>query len=364
MNRVVLDRDGEAAALAHRAQNEKIADRLRHADARSDGVRVLPARCVFGALLVGFHHRRAAGRLHRDHARAPCTDEADFFQFGERLPHADQSGAAASRIEDHIRYLPIELFGQLKSHGLLALDPVRLLQGGGIEPADFRFSFADDLAAVVDQAVDAVDRGALQRDFADIHLRRILRTEDRTLDAGMRGVSRERRAGIAVGRHRHVLDAERFGHRHRHHQAARLERAGRQAPFVLHQDFAAAELGRKLRHADQRRDRLAEADDVRGIAHRQQFAVAPQIGRAVAKRRFAQRLAHAGEIVAHQQRLVRARKIMDLVGVVALTGHCAFEVSDKARPVRGQIAVVLHHCLNSMCALLRRARAEYHEMGQ
>ena len=42
------------------------------------------------------------------------------------------------------------------------------------------------------------------------------------------------RAGIAVGRHCHGLDAQFLGHRHRHHQAARFKRTGRQAPLVLH----------------------------------------------------------------------------------------------------------------------------------
>ena len=183
----------------------------------------------------------------------------------------------------------------------------------------------------------------MQRDLADIHLRRVLRAEDRGLDAGMRGVSRERGAGIAVGRHRHVLDAERLGHRHRHHQAARLERAGRQPAFVLHQDVAAAELGRQFRHAHDRRHRLAQADDVGGIAHRQQFAIAPQIGRALRQRVLGQRLSDAGEIVAHQQRLAGAGQIMDLIGLVALAGHRAFEMRDEVRPLGRQIVVVLHH---------------------
>ena len=37
----------------------------------------------------------------------------------------------------------------------------------------------DELAAIVDQAVDAIDGGALQRDLADVHLRRVVRAEDR-----------------------------------------------------------------------------------------------------------------------------------------------------------------------------------------
>ena len=113
-----------------------------------------------------------------------AADEADRLQLGERLPHADQAGAAAGRIEDDVRHLPAELLGKLEPHRLLAFDPVRLLQRRDIEPADLGLALGDDLAAIVDQAVDAIDGGALQRDLADIHLRRVLRTEDRGLDAG------------------------------------------------------------------------------------------------------------------------------------------------------------------------------------
>src|SRR5580698_5295224 len=198
--RLVGHRDGETAALAHRTENQKIADRLRHADSRRDGVRVLPARRVLLAGLKGAHHRRAARRLYRDHARALAADEADRFQFGERLPHADQPGAAAGRIEDNVGYGPAELLGELQAHRFLTFDAIRLLQGRDVEPADFLFALADDFSAIVDQAIDAIDGGSLDADLAEIDFRRVLRAEDRGLDAGMAGVSRQRRAGIAVGR--------------------------------------------------------------------------------------------------------------------------------------------------------------------
>ena len=138
-----------------------------------------------------------------------------------------------------------------------------------------------------------------------------------------------------------MLDAERLGHRHRHDQPARLERAGRQPAFVLHQEFAAAELCRKLRQRHQRRHRLAEADDVVGAPHRQQFAIAPQIRRPARQRILAQRLLHAGEIVAHQQRLAGAGEIVNFVGRITLAGLGAFEMGDEGRPLGGQVFVVV-----------------------
>src|SRR5262249_18515148 len=150
-------RNSEPAALAHRTQNEKIADGLRYADAGSDRVRVFPARRMLLAGFEGLHHRRAAGGLHRNHARALFADEADGLELSECLPHADQAGAATGWIEDNVRNLPAELLGKLEAHRLLALDPVRLLQGRGVEPAKLCLSLPDDLAAVVDQSIDAID---------------------------------------------------------------------------------------------------------------------------------------------------------------------------------------------------------------
>src|SRR5262249_7851663 len=138
----------------------------------------------------------------------------------------------------------------------------------GVEPTDFRLALADDLTAVVDQAVDAIDGGALQLDLADIHFRRVGGAEDRRPDTAGGGVGGERRTGITIGRHRHVFYAERLAHRHRHHEAARLERAGRQPALILDHDLAAAEFLRQLWQANERRCDLAEADDIGAFTHR------------------------------------------------------------------------------------------------
>ena len=313
------------------------------------GVRVLPARRVLLARLVGAHHRRAARRLHRHHARALLADEADRLELRERLPHADEPGAAAGRIEDDVGHLPAELLGEFEPHRLLALDPIRLLQRRGVEPADLRLALADDLAAIVDQAVDPIDARALQRDLAHVHLRRVLRAEDRGLDAGAAGIGGERRARIAVGRHRHVGDAERLRHRHRHREAARLERAGRQPAFVLHQNLRRRQLPGELRHRHERRHRLAEADDVLRAPHRQQLAIAPEIARPARQRLLAQGFLDAVEIVAHEQRLAGTRQIMQLVRRIALAGRRTFQMGDEGRALGRQVFIVAACCSSWRC---------------
>ena len=165
------------------------------------------------------------------------ADEADRLQLGERLPHADQPGAAAGRIEDRRPAAPSRAARPARA-------PSSSCPRSGRAPSASRCRTSrpsavpsrDDLAAIVDQPVDAVDAA---RPAAAISL-----TFTSGVSSGQKtiasmpaaaGVSRERGAGIAVGRHRHLLDAELLRHRHRHHQAARLERAGRQPAFVLDQ---------------------------------------------------------------------------------------------------------------------------------
>src|ERR1051326_226604 len=118
----VAHRQRVTPTLAHRGEDEKVADGGRHADARRDGVRVLPARGVALARIEGAHDGSAALRLHRHPARALGSDEADGLEFGESLPHADEAGAAAGGIEDDVRHLPAQLLDQLEAHRLLALN--------------------------------------------------------------------------------------------------------------------------------------------------------------------------------------------------------------------------------------------------
>ena len=226
-------------------------------------------------LLEGPDDRGAAGRLHRHHARAGGADPAQRLELGQRLPYADQAGAAAGGIEDRVGHAPPQLLRQLDAHRLLALDAVGLLEGRAVEPAARAGAAGDDRAAVGDGAVDPIEPGAAQADLADHGRRRVVGTEHHRLDAGAAAVGGERGAGVAVGRHGHAGDAELARHRHRERQAARLERAGGQASLVLDQDRPRCEVAHQGARFDQRRLGFAQGHDAGGPAHRQQLAIAP-----------------------------------------------------------------------------------------
>src|SRR5215471_8851080 len=153
-----------------------------------------------------------------------------------------------------------------------------------------------------------------------------------------------------------MLDAERFRHRHSHYKTARLERASREPPFVLHKNFAATQLCGKASQAHDRRHHFAEAHDILGPANRQHFAVAPEVGRARGKHLLGQSLADACKIVTDQQWFSGARQIVHLVSGMMLAGHRAFQVSDKTPKFGCQVIVVLHGQANSQPILPRGAR--------
>src|SRR5207249_1930564 len=91
----------------------------------------------------------------------------------------------------------------------------------------------------VDETVDTVDACSLQRDLANIHLRGVPRTEHSAPDAGAAGIGGQRRTGITVGWHGHVLNAERLRHRYGESKSARLERAGREVAFARARGYEA-----------------------------------------------------------------------------------------------------------------------------
>ena len=242
-DRRVAHRQCGTARFTNRAQDQEVADGFGHADARCHCGGIFPTLSMFLARLIGADDGRTAACLYRIHARALGADPAQPLHLVERLPHADQAGAAASRIEDRIGQFPAQLSGQFQAHRLLALDPIGLLQRREVEPASLRRAAPDDRAALVDLAVDPPHARALRGDLADIHFGRFLGAEDHRLDPAARRIGGQRGARIAVGRHRDPVHAQLARHGDGHDQPARLERAGRQPPLILTSTWPPPERG-------------------------------------------------------------------------------------------------------------------------
>src|SRR5207253_2813674 len=141
----LLRRNGPAVALADGVEHHEIAHRRRDAQAAGDGGSVGEHLREALAALEGPHDLRAAVALATDEPRHLLRPQpAELAQLLKRFPHADEAVAAARWIENHVRQLPAELFGQFESHRLLAFEAIRLLERGEVEPAHVRRAFADD----------------------------------------------------------------------------------------------------------------------------------------------------------------------------------------------------------------------------
>ena len=127
---------GGAAAFPNRIQDHEIAHRRRHAQAAGDGGRILELLREPLPLLEGDGDGRAPVALAGDHPwSAGRVEPAQGLQFLKGLPHPDEPGAAARRIQNHVGQFPIELLGQFEPHRLLAFDAIRLLERRDIKPA-------------------------------------------------------------------------------------------------------------------------------------------------------------------------------------------------------------------------------------
>ena len=196
--------------VAHGPQDEEVADGARHAQAVGAGVRRSPraplSRCPARRRARWARSRSACTVTMR--GRVALGDPADGLHLVEGLPHADQAGAAAGRIDDPVGQAPVELLGQLVAHRLLALDAVRLLQRRDVVPAQRFAAFRGHLAGVGDEPVDQRDRGAVQPALVDERLLRVLRDEHLAGEPGGGGVGRRGVAGVAGRRQRDRRRAE------------------------------------------------------------------------------------------------------------------------------------------------------------
>ena len=153
--------------------------------------------------------RRAALGLDRDEARLAGLDPAHRGQLLVGLPDADEPGAAPGGIDEHIGRVPAELLGQLEADGLLALEPVGLLERGQVEPADLGRDHRDDPPRGGDGAIHREHVGAGQRGLGDGRLGRVARHHHRHRDARAGAVHRGGAARVARRRDHKPAHAER-----------------------------------------------------------------------------------------------------------------------------------------------------------
>ena len=110
-----------------------------------------------------------------------AADPAELLQLEHRLVDPDDADAAAGGVEDDVGHLPAELLGDLVAHRLLALDPVRLLEGGDLlVAAALGDGRRDQRTGVADQPVDEVQLGAGDHALAPGDRRGVDRHRDQT----------------------------------------------------------------------------------------------------------------------------------------------------------------------------------------
>ena len=131
---LVVDRDRRAAGAPDRVEHEEVASALG----------TLIPKATVCASAQGSDSRAPASKARTIGAHpVDCTDTsrgsvagdpAQLEQLAQRLVDADQPHAATGGIDDHVGHPPAELLGDLEAHRLLALDAVRLLERGNVEP--------------------------------------------------------------------------------------------------------------------------------------------------------------------------------------------------------------------------------------
>jgi len=235
-------------------------------------------------------------------------------QFLKRLPHADQARAAASRIQNHVGELPVELLGQFQAHRLLALDAIRLLECREIEPVHALFALAHDPAAVGDESVDEERLRTGQPGLVDVHGGRVLRHEDVRFQTSSRGIGRRRATRVSGRGQRHATDSEVLRHRDGHRQTTALEAPRRQMRFVLDPQLVEPKSRGHSVATQQWRLAFTERHGFHLERDRQQFAIPPHVERSLTQFLFCERSPHGRQVIPHPQRPVLVQSLQSIGG--------------------------------------------------
>src|SRR5207253_8607263 len=230
---------------------------------------------------------------------------------------------------DDIGKRPPGLLRDLEAQRLLPLDPVWLLQRGGVEPAVLGAGLLHHRSRVGYRAIDEVHARAVRRRLTLDDLGRGRGHHDDDPEPGASPVCGPGRAGVAGRREGDRRRAELAGARHADGRAARLERACRQEALVLDEEAMQAERLAERVRLDDRGVPLPEGHRVVRIVHRQQLAVAPE-GRLPAGEHGARDGPQSLEVVAHEVRAAVDRtQVRELRGVPGGATPSALEVRDE-----------------------------------
>ena len=176
--------------------------------------------------------------------------------------------------------VPAHLLGDLVPHRLLALDPVGLLERRDVEEALAGRLAARNYAGVADQPVHEPQPGACDRGLLLVRLRGVPGHKGVGLQAALRGVGRHRAGRVPSRWHRQAGEPQLLRLRDRSRQAPGLERCRRVEPLVLDEQPLDAQLAAQALRGEQRREALAQADDVRLVPYRHHLEVPPHVGAA------------------------------------------------------------------------------------
>ena len=158
---VVAYGDRRSVRLANRSQHEGVGEGQRHPQPGGRCVRIDRPLGRRRPRLPGIDHGPASVGLYGNQPWGRAFQPAQLVELAHGLPDGDEPYAAARGVEHGIRRLPVEGFGDLEPHGLLALHAVGLAHGGGVEPAVPCRALADQAPRIADQAVNLGDLGAV-----------------------------------------------------------------------------------------------------------------------------------------------------------------------------------------------------------
>ena len=136
-------------------------------------------------------------------------------------------------------------------------------------------------------------------------------------------------------------NAQLLGHRDRHHQTARFERAGRQTSLIFYNQILPidAKLCCSIAECDKRGFRLAKTDNILGLANGQHFPVTPHITRAGIQLITVQMCFERRHIIMDPIRPPGWGELVQHVGFSPRPLQCTGKVCNECSAVCGEIYV-------------------------